>query len=310
MKLSHLSDQTLLHNTFLLVKKEKEILSEILSHLQEVQRRRLFCELGHGSLFEYCVKQLGYSEDQSYRRINALKLMREIPEIQTQIEKGELNLSSLTVAQSLFKADATVDKKEVLAALKNKTKREAEKVVRSFSPKMPERRMFTFALTQEQESKWNAVKAKLAHCNLKDEEILERLCDLFLAPKPAPKAKSQSNSKLTPKTTPNSAPRPAPSKSSASPTNAKPASISTQKATGAPTTKSIPAATKRQVFTRDQNRCTNCNGVYALEIDHKIPLALGGTHHLSNLRILCRSCNQRAAIRNLGAEKMEKFLGT
>jgi len=58
-----------------------------------------------------------------HRRINALKLMREIPEVQIQIEKGELNLSSLSVAQSFFRTDAAADKKEVLAALKNKTKK-------------------------------------------------------------------------------------------------------------------------------------------------------------------------------------------
>lgn len=292
MKLSHLSDQSLLQQTFLLVKKEKEILSEILLHLREVQKRRLFCELGFGSLFQYCVKQLGYSEDQAYRRINAIKMVREIPEIQEQIALGQLSLSTLSVAQSLFKADATVDKKEVLKALRNKSKREAEVIVRDFSPKVLEKkREHKFSLSQAQEEKWIAVKAKLAHSNLSQEEILEKLCDLFLAPKPTPKTKSP------PEQAPMTAPKPAPillpPRSSALFARANSA-IATQ--------------TKRLVFQQSRHQCENCKSTFALQIDHKIPRALGGTNHPSNLRLLCRSCNQRAAIKIFGEEKMQKYL--
>lgn len=289
MKLSQLSDQALLEQTQLLVRKEKEILSEILTHLEEVRKRRLFCELGCGSLFQYCVKHLGYSEDQAYRRVNALKLMKEIPDVQSQIAQGELTLSTLTVAQSLFKTDQSVDKKEVLLALKNKTKREAEKVVREFSSKMPvESKKVLLSLSKAQEEKWNAVKAKLSHCNLKEEEVLERLCDFFLDPKPTPK----SSPKVVVE---NAAPRPAPSRNSA---------LVQKSPAGSRPTKSI----QREVFCKANHKCENCGSLYALEIDHKKPRSLGGTHDPKNLRILCRACNQRAAIQMLGKEKMLKYL--
>jgi len=285
MKLNHLSDQALLQQTLLLVKREKEILSEILLHLQEVQRRRLYCELGFGSLFQYCVKQLGYSEDQSYRRINALRIVKEMPEIQMQIAQGELSLSTLGVAQSLFKADATVSKKEVLAALRNKSKKEAEKIVRDFSPKISEpKKEVRLSLTQAQEEKWLAVRSKLAHSNLSQEEILEKLCDLFLAPKPTPK------STLQPKPARKVAPIPAPPKSSA--LNAR----------------AIPAQIKRQIREKSKNQCSNCGSIYALQIDHCLPRAMGGTNHPRNLTLLCRACNQRAAIRVFGVEKMQRYL--
>lgn len=277
MKLSQLSDQNLLQQTLNLVRKEKELLSEILSHLQEVQRRRLFCELGCGSLFQYCVKHLGYSEDQAYRRINALKLIKQMPEVHAQIAKGELTLSSLAVAQSLFKADEKVNKKEVLAAIKNKSKREAEKVMKTFSPKAPDyKREIHLSLSHAQGEKWEAVKAKLAHCNLSEGEILERLCDLFLPPTPAPRA-----------------PRPAPPRSFA--TSPRPKA-------------SLSRPNRRELFQKAQQKCTNCNSTYALEIDHRIPKSLGGSNHSSNLRVLCRSCNQRAAIQLLGIGKMQKYL--
>jgi 5-methylcytosine-specific restriction endonuclease McrA len=38
------------------------------------------------------------------------------------------------------------------------------------------------------------------------------------------------------------------------------------------------------------DRCWMCSGQYD-EVDHVIPIALGGPHCLSNLRPACRSCN-------------------
>jgi 5-methylcytosine-specific restriction protein A len=35
------------------------------------------------------------------------------------------------------------------------------------------------------------------------------------------------------------------------------------------------------------------HGAQDLTVDHVIPLAAGGTHERSNLRVLCRACNSR-----------------
>ena len=51
-----------------------------------------------------------------------------------------------------------------------------------------------------------------------------------------------------------------------------------------------------------------CNAVELSQIDHEIPFAKGGATSQENLRILCRSCNQRAAIKQFGTEKMADFL--
>ena len=57
-----------------------------------------------------------------------------------------------------------------------------------------------------------------------------------------------------------------------------------------------------------QGRCENCSSIYALEIDHRIPKALGGKNLRENLRLLCRQCNQRKAIEVFGLNKMERYL--
>ena len=67
------------------------------------------------------------------------------------------------------------------------------------------------------------------------------------------------------------------------------------------------AGIRREVFERDQT-CTNCGSTYALEIDHRIAKALGGPSTRENLRLLCRNCNQRAAIETYGIGKMESLL--
>ncbi|MBX9766475.1 MAG: hypothetical protein K2X47_04310, partial [Bdellovibrionales bacterium] len=67
MYLKSLKDEVLLANIKKLVAQEREILTSVLHHLREVERRRLFSSLGFSSLYSYAVGALGYSEDQAYR---------------------------------------------------------------------------------------------------------------------------------------------------------------------------------------------------------------------------------------------------
>ena len=69
------------------------------------------------------------------------------------------------------------------------------------------------------------------------------------------------------------------------------------------------AEIKRQIWKRDERKCTNCGSQFALQEDHRIPKAKGGQYTLSNMRLLCRSCNQRAAIHQFGIGKMAEYLG-
>lgn len=74
------------------------------------------------------------------------------------------------------------------------------------------------------------------------------------------------------------------------------------------TNKSSQAQINREVFQRAKNRCENCNSTYALEIDHIIPQGKGGNSSADNLRVLCGSCNQRAAIEEFGIVKMDQYI--
>jgi 5-methylcytosine-specific restriction endonuclease McrA len=51
--------------------------------------------------------------------------------------------------------------------------------------------------------------------------------------------------------------------------------------------------------------CTNV----ATTADHITPLALGGTHHLSNLRASCRACNSRGGVKITNALRARRRIG-
>jgi hypothetical protein len=76
-------------------------------------------------------------------------------------------------------------------------------------------------------------------------------------------------------------------------------------------TRSIPAHVKRQVWRRDDGRCTFVNGKgrrcerrHGLHFDHRNPVALGGVATIENIRLLCPTHNQLEAERRLGADFM------
>ena len=76
----------------------------------------------------------------------------------------------------------------------------------------------------------------------------------------------------------------------------------------------VPAAVKREVWERDQGRCTwpmgdgdVCDSTHRLEFDHDLEVALGGKPTIGNIRLLCKSHNLMKAERHLGRDFMAKF---
>lgn len=106
MNLRHLTDRVLLEKIDLLVQSERELLSEILHHLREVDRRKLFSSLRYSSLHDYAIRHLRYSADQADRRVKAMRLLRDLPEIEEAIDSGKLTLTHLGLLQSAFKGSS------------------------------------------------------------------------------------------------------------------------------------------------------------------------------------------------------------
>src|SRR4029077_12255838 len=114
---------------------------EILHHLREIESRRLFTVLGYPSLFEYAVRDLGYSAGSAYRRLSAMRALEEGPAIEEAIEMGKLTVSTVSQVQSFFKAErlqnkriyTPTEKRELFLSLENKTSIEVEKKLAELS---------------------------------------------------------------------------------------------------------------------------------------------------------------------------------
>ena len=107
-----LSNKQLLSQTKFLVQKERNLHIQVLHHLEEIDSRKLYLEQGFSSLFNYAVKELGYSEGAAYRRIKAMKLCREVPETESRLKSGKLSLSSACQLQAFFEKQAKKTKLE------------------------------------------------------------------------------------------------------------------------------------------------------------------------------------------------------
>jgi 5-methylcytosine-specific restriction endonuclease McrA len=85
--------------------------------------------------------------------------------------------------------------------------------------------------------------------------------------------------------------------------------VGKKKSNGNKRSRHIPAAVQSQVFRQDKGRCTykgsngrRCNSTWNIQIDHIKPFAIGGTHSLQNLRLLCARHNQYESERIYGRE--------
>jgi hypothetical protein len=275
MHLHSLSDEALHLGNIQKAKEERELLTCILHHLHETERRRLYSAYRCKSLFDYAVKFMHYSNDQADRRIKAMRLLRDVPQIEEKINEGSLNLTNLALAQKLF----TLEKKsgqpmnagqktELLAKLENKSTREAEKIVFDINPEMRcLHKELTFNHIEDEVLREKLLQAKglFAHTHpfMNLSELLHKLCDQALEKKTKVSRAPKMNSR---------------------------------------------AEIERHVWRRDGHRCTNCRSTHAVQVEHIIPEAVGGPYTLENLCLLCRPCNQRRAIEYFGLDKMDRYI--
>lgn len=298
MKLKHLTDQQLLLDTRARAASERAATVLVLEHIQEVHRRKLFAELGHPSLFKYLVKELHYSEAQAYRRIQAARLMSDLPETKSKIASGSLNLSKASKLQSFFNEQRSnkkqtadqaptqvsrqavkLEKLALIEHMESKSGRECESLLNQLrDPNAKEHFKLSLKLNEAQKTKWLRLQGLLAHKNLDQEQLLELLVDKALEQLDPQKNKRAYQKKTI-----------------------------TQNHIQETSPRMIPAALKRQLWQRAQGTCEwvgaqgqKCESNWALQVDHVCDYALGGPTVVENLQLLCRAHHQRKSIETWG----------
>lgn len=307
-----LSDDELRETLHSSAKSENEYKILVLHLMAEFDRRRLYAKENKSSLFEYCTTVLKFSAGSTQRRIDTMRAMKLIPEIEQKLVTGELNLSSVSQAQKLFRHEAKVGKsyniderKVVLQMLENKSSRECERQIAAISPSSvvkEKRRILSCDDNGETKTemkvvvdgqlvkKLDKIKALLSHKNprMTDRELLEEMADVVLA-KLDPQQKALRAVKRVTKKNENSHPT-----SDVDPRRKQSKS------------RYIPAHVKHQVWIRDQGQCSHpgCSSDWFLEYGHIHSYSLGGEATVDNIRLLCRAHNQREAIDQFGLQKM------
>ena len=97
-----LSDQHLLQRIKELAALEHHLEVVVIDHLRELDRRRLYLTLGFSSLFDYAVRELGYSDASAWRRIKAMRLCAEVEGARERMQEGSLTLNAAAQLQHAF----------------------------------------------------------------------------------------------------------------------------------------------------------------------------------------------------------------
>src|ERR1700757_1314208 len=100
--MKNLTNEKLLEEIQRAVKVERSAITEVLHYLEEVDSRQLHLARGYSSLWEFCTKFLGYSEGEAYARIQAMRLIREVPAAEESLREGKISLTVAADVKSAF----------------------------------------------------------------------------------------------------------------------------------------------------------------------------------------------------------------
>jgi hypothetical protein len=120
-----------------LLRREHGALAEFLLALADFDRRRLWAELGHASLFSFLHRDLGLSRGASHYRTVAAGLVQRFPAIVEPIRDGRLCFSSVV---ELAKVLTPENEAEVLPRFFHRSKAEAKAVTAELLPQPVPRR--------------------------------------------------------------------------------------------------------------------------------------------------------------------------
>jgi hypothetical protein len=254
------------------VTREREVVSEILRYLREVEKRRLYLDSGFSSMFAYCTEKLGYSEPEAQLRIQAMRLIRVAPEALPRLERGTLSLSVAAQIQSATRNLPASRASELVMELTGFSKRSAEKRIAEIFPSQskPDR---TKQIAE------NAVEIRFT-VSRDEAELFEKLLDRN-AHTNFERSKAQLFVKLA--------------RAALKKFEGKQAQDSLPHGPAKVRSRYIPMQTRRKIWQRDKGFCQyvdpttgkQCNSRHGLQLDHIERYSEGGSHEPENLRLLC-----------------------
>ncbi|HET9551857.1 MAG TPA: HNH endonuclease signature motif containing protein [Anaeromyxobacteraceae bacterium] len=111
---------------------DRAVQVELLLHLAEYDRREAWLAAGYGSLWDFCRRALHLREGAAWRRIQAMRVLRRLPELAEPLRSGKLCLTTVALIDPvLTEANAA----ELVARAAYKSKAEVEALVVALRPR-------------------------------------------------------------------------------------------------------------------------------------------------------------------------------
>jgi hypothetical protein len=344
--IASLGNSELLARTRELVERSSRVEADLLLHLAEVDERKLYRDLAFPSMFAYCVDELGFSEDAAYNRIFVARASRRFPALLDAIRSARLHLhGARLVAAHLTEQNCAA----LLAEAARKSSRDIERIVARLSPRPPVPTIVRHVLDASASALSVPSAAALPADGLALRAVAPPPGDTNPVPvgpvrgephRPvvAPLSETTFKIQFTASSAFHAKLREAqallrhriPSgdivaalesglevlidklKKERFAVGCKPRSNGANDE-AEPASRHIPNAIKREVFERDEGRCTftddqgrRCPEIGFLEFDHVDGFARNPVHEPDRIRLLCRSHNQLAAERMYGGEFMSR----
>ncbi len=303
------------------IKLERESTLKIIKLFQEIAARKIYLEHGYPSFYEMVTKHFGYCAGSAMRRINAMKLVKELSQFEEKLETGELSLSVAADVQSFLYQESKIErpyslnaKIELVETCLGKSRREVEE---EFARRNPEREKretqhaisndrlrISFSISKELNDKLNHLKDLLGHVDpsMTTESLLERLVEVGLE-KFDPKRRAE-RAKIRNEKKRQTAAKARVGQESDRPSN------STTPSSLATFTSAAEVKRSRYIKVHERNRVENdgrgctfvsksghrCESKRFLQLDHIESFVQGGSNRAENLRWMCGAHNRNRAV--------------
>ena len=332
---SLLSNQELIDYSVKLAKHENEVSLKIIDCLREAEKRMLYSELGLNSLWDFATRFLGLSSGNAQMKIDAMRVARDIPVAKAKIESGELSIPNAAKVNRFLRQERKAgksytpeEKEEVINSVLGLTQSKCERVLLERSPEtIPAEKVrpltdtkteLKIVLDEKTMTLLERLKDLLSHklpgatyaqlldylAREKIEMLEKKMMGATLAELSNHEADSESQESSTQNRSTSMNKSMNTNISRSEPKFTAPGEVQNPNPTPR---KYIAVEDHRWVMRRARGQCEiisengiRCTSTHRIELDHVIPLFLGGKNERNNYRATCRNHNLYYAKMNLG----------
>jgi hypothetical protein len=229
--------------------------------------------------YTYCRNELGFSEQESWARIGAMRTLGKVKGIEDKLQKGSLNLTQVGQLGNFINKLGSEKKEEetqkIVTLIEGKTTRETKDILDDKAGKKAAD-MVNIKVSRELYQQFQNLKQKFN--KMSDEDLLRCLCELSIKKEKAIKMEEEVKVKK-------------------------------------PHSRYIPVNLKLKLLQKSEYQCEfvspvtkqRCPEITSLQVHHHFPWAMGGETSEKNTSMRCRSHNYLEAVAFYGAHKMNSF---